>query len=129
MEGFHRLADVMATGGLVFKALVFVMLLWWAANSPTGAAALQGALGADIVTWLLFSVVRWQTRGLRVTLGAIFEVVLILIYLNRGDLFAITNDPVSGGLTLLFFIFFAVVKCAVWGAQQAVESTGVVESA
>ena len=128
MAGLHRLADGLATGGLVFKALVFALLLWWAATSPIGAAALQGALGADILTWLLFSITRWHARGLRVTPGAVFEVVLIIVYLKRGDLFAITHDPVSGGLTLLFFIFFAVVKCAVWGAQQAIGSTGVVES-
>jgi hypothetical protein len=126
-ESLQRLEAGLAFGGLVGRAVLYLVLFLWAAGSPTGAAVLQGLVIADVLTWAVMSVFDWQFRGLQVTVGGISQFVLVLIYLNRESLFEISTDAESMGITMLSFLLFAIVKSALWGGDRLLEATGIKE--
>ena len=116
--------------GLAFKTALFVPVFLWARHSATGAAALRGAVAADVFTWIAFSMLEWPFRRLRVTAGAAFEILLVALYWNRGELFDITTDSMeSTALSALFFFGVIFLKAGVWGAEHALEISGVREPA
>jgi hypothetical protein len=121
---------VLATfAGLGAKTLLYVPLFLWARHSDLGAAALRGTVAADVFTWIVFAFLEWQFRKLRVTAGALFELVLVILYLNREALFDITGNVESTALSLLFFFAVMFGKTALWVAEWVLEFTGVKEPA
>lgn len=127
LKALYRLDRHLAGAGIIAKALFFLFFFWWASRSPTGSAALRGALAADMLTFFVFSLTDWNFRGFQIRSGAAFEFLLVMLYLNREPLFRISADPVDNALVMLFFLLFAVLKTGVWGAQHAMEVTGVKE--
>ena len=129
MEALNRLTRTLAFTGVLAKSALFFLLFLWARNSEVGSAALRGAVWADVFTWLVFSFVEYQFRRFQVTLGVVFEIVLIVLYFNRGAWFDISTETVAFAMSGLFFMLFTVVKAGVWGAELTLEVTGVKEPA
>lgn len=124
---FFRRTAFSTFGGLALKTLVFVPFFVWARHSDLGAAALRGLVGADVLAWLLFGLLEWPFRRFQVTAGGVFELVLIVLYLNRGPLFEITSNMESTALSALFFFGFLTLKAGIWSAEHILEVTGVRE--
>lgn len=127
VRSLERLTAGLAYAGLIAKAGVFVLFFLWAARSPTGAAALQGAVIADVFTWVLFSLLEWHFRGFQIRVGAVFEAALLLFYTLRGEIFDIPTTVEGPAVAFLFFLLFASVKMGVWAAELALEVSGVKE--
>jgi hypothetical protein len=114
--------------GLAAKVALFVPFFLWARSSELGAAALRGAVAADVFTWLVLSALEWPMRRFRVTAGAVFEVVLVLCYWNRGEVFDIISPSVERtAFAALFFFGVVFAKAAVWAAEHALAISGVRE--
>lgn len=118
----ERWALVLAYAGLAFRTLVYGLLFWWASRSETGAAALQGAVAADVITFLILGAFRIPFHGLELTVDTVFEFALIVFYLSRRALFDISEAAEFAGVSLLFFLGFAAVRLGIWGAEQSTES-------
>jgi hypothetical protein len=111
----------LAYGGLLAKTVFYALLFWWAARTPAGAAALQGAVAADVLTFLLLGAFRVAFDGFEVTVDGVFEVVLVLIFVARGALFDIPTDVEFAATSLLFFLLFVPVRVLLWGVDQVIE--------
>ena len=109
------------------KTVFFVPLFLWAHHSDIGSAALRGAVGADIFTWIVLSLIDWPFRRLQVSVGLVFEIVLIVIYLNRGPLFDIDGDIETIALSMLFFLLVMIGKTVLWTAERVLDINGVTE--
>ncbi len=127
LQSLRRLDRRLTTAWLVAKALFYCLLFWWAHATPVGAAVLQGCISADILTWILFSLLEWEYRGLQVTIGGMFEVVLVMIYLGRDSLFDMSAVPEEMAMTMLSFLACGSVKGFFWGAEHMLQVTGVKE--
>lgn len=109
----------LAYGALVARTIFYALLFWWASRSAVGDAALQGAVAADILTFLILGAFRIPFEGLTVTVDSAFEFVLIVFYLSRRMLFDVSENATFVGTSLLFFLAFAVVRLSISGAGQA----------
>ena len=110
--------------GVFAKSLLLAPFFLWARDSETGAAALQGVIGGDMVTWMLLSLLEWPQRGFQVRLGAIFQIVLLVIFWNRGSLLDVSANANSTSVTAMAFLGVVLLKATAWGAQHSVESSG-----
>jgi hypothetical protein len=115
--------------GLALRAVLFVPLFLWARASDTGAAALKGAVGGDLFGWAVLTVFLRPFRRARFGLGALVELVLVGLYLQRETLFEISasGDATAISMLLFFLVFFA--KTGIWAADHILEITGVKETA
>ena len=120
----QRLGSVFLLGGLVAKAAVYVYFFLWAAATPTGDAALRGVVFGDLFTWIAFSAVDIHFRRAQITITGIFELALLILFLNREALLSIPASPEAMAVTMGFFFGFVVAKVSVWGAQRAVHGNG-----
>ena len=111
----------LAYGGLLAKTVFYSLLFWWASRTPVGAAALQGAVAADVLTFLLLGAFRVAFDGFEVTVDGVFELVLVLLFLARGALFDIPTDVEFAATSLLFFLLFVPFRVLLWGADQVIE--------
>ena len=127
LQSMRRMQVVLTSAGLAIKGLTYAFFFWWASGSEIGAAALEGLFSADIFTFLIFCLLEWQFHGFRIRLGGAFELVLVLIYLNRHSLFKISEDPERMAVTMLSFLLVVIVKAGIWAAEHAVEVSGVKE--
>jgi hypothetical protein len=114
---------------VVAKGVIFFLFFLWARASEIGAGALRGAVGADLFTWAVFSLMEFPFRRFRFTLGAVFEVALLVFYTNRGAWLEITTDLEATALSVLFFFLVLFVKVGVWAAERTLEVSGVSERA
>jgi len=121
---------VVVTGaGLLGKAAVFLPLFLWARASETGAAALRGAVGGDVLGWAILGFVQWPFRRAQVGAGAVFEIVLGTLYIQREELIGSTADIEATAVSVLFFFAFLLAKAAVWAVDHLLEVSGVKENA
>ncbi len=122
----HALA---ATGaGFLLRALLFLPLFLWARQSETGAAALKGAVGGDLFGWAVLSILLRPVRRAQLGAGAVVELVLIGLYLQREALFEITADAGTTAVSVLFFFGVLLATTAVRATAHVLEITGVKES-
>jgi hypothetical protein len=126
LETFSRRAAYL---GLVLKGAVFVALLLWARKSPTGDAALAGVVVADVFTWLVLGALDWHYGRVPFTWSTLFEMLVLLLFLNRRALFDVPEAPEMFAVSAGFFFLHALLKTGVWAAEVAVETTGVKERA
>ena len=117
----ERWEVALAYGGLAAKALVYLVLFIWASRTQVGAAALQGAVVADVLTFLLLGLLKLPTDGFEVTVDGAFEVALVLVYLGRGALFDIPTDVEFAATSLLFFLLFVPVRVVLWWMDQVID--------
>lgn len=115
--------------GVALRALLFLPLFLWARTSETGAGALKGAVGGDVVGWVLLSILLWPIRRAQVGVGAIFELVLVGLYVQRETLFEISADIETTAISVLFFFGVFFGKTGLWAADHILEISGVKESA
>jgi len=115
--------------GVVLRALLFLPLFLWARGSGTGAAALKGAVGGDLFGWAVLSVLLWPFRRAHVGAGALLELLLVGLYLQRDTLFEISADVEITAISVLFFFGVLFLKTGLWAADHVLEITGVKESA
>jgi hypothetical protein len=115
--------------GLLARTALFVPLFLWAAASDTGAAALEGAVAGDLFGWAILSLLLWPFRRLQVGAGALFELVLVALYLQRETLFEITADAQATAVSVLCFFAVLFGKTGLWAAEHVLEITGVKETA
>ncbi len=113
--------------GLVLKATFYVLMFVWARNSESGAAALQGVIYADILTWIAFVLLEAPFQMHRILTGSGFELLLVLIFLFRGELFDISADAASAGIGVLWFILFVALRAGIYGAEATLRNTGVTD--
>ena len=90
---------------------------------------MRGAVAADVFTWICFSVLEWPFRRVQVTAGGVFELVLVVLYLNRDSLFEITGSIESTAMSVVFFFLVLFGKTGLWCAERVLEFTGVKETA
>jgi hypothetical protein len=114
---------------VAFRALLFLPLFLWAQASQTGAGALKGAVGGDVFAWAVLSVLLWPFRRAQVGAGAVVELVLVGLYLQREALFEISADVETTAISVGFFFGVLLVKTGVWAADHILEVTGVKETA
>jgi len=119
----ERWALGLAYGGLAAKTLVYLVLFIWASRTQVGAAALQGAVVADVPTFLLLGLLKLPTDGFEFTVDGAFEVALVLVYLARGALFDIPTDVEFAATSLLFFLLFVPVRVLLWGMDQVLDKS------
>jgi hypothetical protein len=125
---FHR--TVLVTfAALAGKTLLYVPLFLWAQHGDVGAAALRGAVAADVFTWIFFSLLEWPFRRVQVTAGGVFELALVVLYLYRDSFFEITGSIDSTALSVVFFFLVLFGKTGLWCAERVLEVTGVKETA
>jgi len=74
----ERWSLVLAYSGLLARTLLYGLLFWWASRSDAGAAALQGAVAADVLTFLILGAFRIPFEGLTLTVDNVFEFALIV---------------------------------------------------
>jgi len=129
LDSLRRLSAVLLLLGLAAKAAVMVAFFLWAQKSPTGDAALRGVVCGDLFTWVIFSALDVRSGRLRVSVGAVFQVLLMLAFFNRGTLLAIPAAPAAMAMTVGAFFGFVLLKSAVWGAHHAIHVNGVKGSA
>jgi len=115
----ERWSLILAYSGLLVRALFYSLMFWWASRSDTGASALQGAVAADIITFLALGAFRIPFEGFQLTVDGIFEFVLVVFFLNRNALFSIEEDATSAGISFIFFLAFVAVRLGFWAAEQA----------
>ena len=118
----ERWGLVLAYGGLFARTILYALLFWWASRSEVGAAALQGSVAADIITFLILGAFRSAFDGFTITVDSAFEFALVILYLSRRLLFDISDDIAFAGISLLFFLAFASVRLGIWGAGQSEET-------
>lgn len=123
----HRLNRNLTIAAMVAKSVLFLLFFLWASKSPIGDAALKGVVIADLSTFLLFSGLDWHFRGLPITVGAVFQIVLVLVFTNRHALLEIPEAPEFFAVTLGFFLLVAVFKSAIWAAEHVLEAGGIKE--
>ncbi|MHC4960298.1 MAG: hypothetical protein ACYTGN_18260 [Planctomycetota bacterium] len=126
LETFSRRA---AYAGMVLKGAVLIALLLWARRSPAGDAALAGVVIADLFTWAALGALDWYYGRVLFTWSALFEVLVLLLFLNRRALFDVPEAPEMFAVSAGFFFLHALVKTGVWAAETAIETTGVKERA
>ena len=129
LRGYLRQTALLTFGALAGKAVLFLPLFLWAQNSDVGAAALRGAVGADVFTWIAFSVIAWPFGRFRVGAGAIFELLLVLVYLNRDTLFDITTNIEATAISMVFFGLVMFGKTAIFTVEHVFGLTGITEPA
>ncbi|MFQ5845546.1 MAG: hypothetical protein ACE5JG_11230 [Planctomycetota bacterium] len=115
--------------GLGAKACFYLLLFWWASRSDRGAAALEGVVWADVITWGVFGVLELPFQPLRVGLGFGFEVFVLVLFFFRGTWFDIATDPVSFGVGVLWFVLFATFRAVLYGAESALQAAGITREA
>jgi hypothetical protein len=103
---FHRTLLV-TFAALAGKTLLYVPLFLWAQHGDVGAAALRGAVAADVFTWIFFSVLEWP-----------FD-----------SFFEITGSIDSVAMSVVFFFMVLFGKTGLWCAERVLEVTGVKETA
>ena len=113
--------------GLVLKATFYVLMFVWARNSESGAAALQGVVYADILTWIVFVLLEAPFQMHRILTGSGLELLLVIIFLFRGTLFEISTDAVFAGIGILWFILFVALRAGIYGAEATLRNTGVTD--
>lgn len=76
---------------------------------------LNGIMTADLITWLMFNLLRidFQNRG--IVLEALSYTGMIGVLLNENRLFQITAGSTQMAMALLAFLFIAFLKTAYWG--------------
>jgi hypothetical protein len=111
----------LAYAGLFAKTLLYTLLFVWAARTEIGAAALQGVVAADVLTFVLLGALRIPFDGFEFTVDGAFEMVLVLIFLLRGALFDIPTDVEFAATSLLFFLLFVPVRTMLWGIDQVID--------
>jgi len=129
LRGLLKQTLLVAFGAVAGKAVFFLPLFFWARASEIGAGALRGAVAADIFSWIVFSLLDWPFRRVHVGLGGLFELALIVLYLNREPLFEIAGGAQTTALSLVFFFLVLFGKTALWTAERTLEVTGVKEPA
>lgn len=115
--------------GFLVRFALFLPLFLWARASDTGAGALKGAIGGELLAWALLSVLLWPFRRAQVGVSAILELVLVGLYLQRETLFEITSDIETTAVSVLFFFGVLILKTGFWSANHILEITGVKETA
>lgn len=120
---------VSATVGVLLRTLLFLPLFLWARESETGAAALKGAVGGDLFGWAVLSLLLRPLRKVQIGVGAVVEIVLVGLYLQREALFEITKDIEATAISALFFFGVLFAKTGLRVADFVLEITGVKESA
>lgn len=115
--------------GVILRTLLFLPLFLWARTSEVGAGALKGAVGGDVFGWLVLSVLLWPFRRAQVGAGAIVEIVLVCLYLQREALFEISADVETTAISVGFFFGVFLLKTGVWAANHILEVSGVKETA
>lgn len=125
---FHRTL-LLTFAALAGKTLLYVPLFVWARHGDIGAAALRGAVAADVFTWIFFSVLEWPFRRVQVTAGGVFELVLVVLYLYRDSFFEISGSIDSIAMSVIFFFMVLFAKTGLWCAERVLEVTGVKEPA
>jgi hypothetical protein len=115
--------------GVVFRTLLFLPLFVWARASETGAGALKGAVGGDLFAWAVLSLLLWPFRRAQVGAGAIVELALVGLYLQREALFEISADVETTAVSAGFFFGVLLLKTGIWAADHILEVTGVKETA
>ena len=120
-RGRDRWALGLAYAGLLAKTLVYVLLFFWATRSHFGAAALHGAVVADVLTFLLLTLFNLPFKGFQITIDGAFEIALVLIFLGRDALFDISTSVNSVATALLFFLLFAPIRLTLSGLDQISE--------
>ena len=114
----ERWALGLAYAGLAAKTLVYVLLFVWAGRSEVGAAALHGAVIADVLTFLLLTLFDLPFKGYRFTVDGAFELALVLLFVGREALFDISTDVSSVAMAFVFFMLFAPIRLALWSLDQ-----------
>jgi hypothetical protein len=114
--------------GLGIKAFLYGSLFYWAHQSSTGSAVLDGFVAADIITWVLFGFFEWEYRGFQLKQGSVIEAGLILLYLARNSIFDLADGPEELALTILSFGMFATIKSGLWAGEHVLQVTGVREN-
>jgi len=120
-QQYLRSTVVRACAGIAGRTVIFVALFIWAASSALGAAALKGAVAADILAWISLSFLAWPFERVRLTAGVVFEGVLIALYLQREALFHISDDLESTGVSAFVFFTFLSGRAAVFLVRQSLE--------
>ncbi|MEE8104796.1 MAG: hypothetical protein V3T86_04590 [Planctomycetota bacterium] len=113
--------------GLGVKAFLYGAIFYWAHQSSTGSAVLDGFVAADILTWIFFGFFEWEYRGFQLKQGSVIEAGLILLYLTRNSLFDLAEGPEEFALTFLSFGLFATIKSTLWAGEHVIQVTGVGE--
>ena len=119
---WDRWSLLLAYGGLIARTFFYLLLFVWATHYTVGAAALQGAVAADVITWFVLGAFRIPFEGLELTVDGVFELALIVFFLNRGSLFSIAGNVEFAGVSFFAFLLFAAVRLAVWGTETAMDS-------
>jgi hypothetical protein len=115
--------------GLLLRGLLFLPLFLWARGSDAGAAALKGAVGGDLFGWAVLTLLLRPVRGAEIGLGAMLELALVGLYIQREALFEIHADVETTAITVLFFFGVLFAKTGLWAADHILRLTGVKESA
>jgi hypothetical protein len=126
---WKRVTHTSAVVSIVAKGIIFLLFFLWARASEVGAGALRGAVGADLFTWAVFSLMEFPFRRFRFTLGAVFEIALLVFYFNRGAWLEITTDLEATAISVLFFFLVLFAKVGFWAAERTLEVSGVSEPA
>ncbi len=113
--------------GLLLKATFYLLMFLWARNSESGAAALQGVVYAELVTWIVFVLLEAPFQMHRILTGSGLELLLVIIFLFRGTLFEISTDAVFAGIGILWFILFVALRAGIYGAEATLRNTGVTD--
>ncbi len=119
---WDRWSLLLAYGGLIARTFFYLLLFAWASHYTIGAAALQGAVAADVITWFVLGAFRIPFEGLEVTVDGIFELALIVFYLNRDSFFSIAGNVEFAGVSFFAFLLFAAVRLAIWGTESTMDS-------
>jgi hypothetical protein len=128
LRDLFRRTVLVTFAAIAGKTLLYVPLFLWARTGDVGAAALRGAVAADVFTWILFSVLEWPfRRGFQLTAGAVFEFVLVVLYLHRESFFEISGSIDSTAMSVVFFFMVLFGKTGLWCAERVLEFTGVKE--
>jgi hypothetical protein len=84
-------------------------------------------VGGDLFGWALLSLLLRPVRA-QVGVGAVVELVLVGLYLQREALFEITKDAEATAVSVLFFFGALLANTGVRAARHVLEITGVKES-
>jgi hypothetical protein len=127
VRSLEHLNLVLLGASALAKTVFFVGIFLWARVSEIGAAALDGFVGAEILTWAVFTVLDRSFRGTQIRYGLLFEIVLVVAYLTRHSIIAVDASPSQMGMTFFFGLLFVTVKSTLWYAETILEMTGVKE--